>query len=117
MASDNRGVKLQLGFLYGLKCMITDEETRLTLHHIFKKEYGGETSVRNGIILHELFHRWLHSLENYDRELFELVNESFILYKQCIDENRTDLVEQYQQEVIPKLIKRSQYKSKNNYRR
>lgn len=43
-------------------------------HHIIKKEYGGETSIKNGAVINDYAHDYLHVIETYDLEMFAYLN-------------------------------------------
>lgn len=103
----NKEAREQLQVLYGCRCLLTGIKTdKLQYHHILKKEYGGNATVSNGANLIDEIHKWVHSLENIDTELFWLVNESLDLYKQCLDLGHTELINQYESEVMPEALKR-----------
>jgi len=103
----NKEVRKELQMLYGLRCLLTNEKTRLSVHHIEKVEYGGNTNELNCVLLNRDIHDWLHNeLEQNDRKMFELVNDCLDLYKKCIKLGLTDLVEEYENEIIPKTKER-----------
>ena len=110
MSDENRSARTQLILLYGAKCMATMLQTDLTYHHIEKAEWGGKATIENGVVLTSKFHCWLTDLECKDPELYDLVNECFVLYKMCLDRGLTELVDMYMDECVPefqkKLIKR-----------
>lgn len=101
----NRECRVKLKILYGCRCLLTGLKTESkknqTLHHIVKKESGGKTTVENGAILIDKIHRWLHSLEHSDTELYKLVNECIELYKKCLDKEEKELMDQWKKEVQP----------------
>lgn len=100
-------IKEQLEVLYGCRCLLTGiEDEKLTRHHIIKKEYGGEDSVENLALLCGKIHQWLHSLEKSDKELFYLINECLKLYKYCIDNDCYDLINEYETEIMPLMLKK-----------
>lgn len=100
----NKGARADLRVLYGSRCMLTMVKKKLTYHHIQKKCDGGATNVKNGAILSEASQEWLHNnLEHNDKELYNLVNECLQLYKLCIEQNKTDLIEMYKKECVPEF--------------
>ena len=52
--------------------------TKLTKHHIVKKELGGENGVSNYALLTVKSHKLMHLLEEKDPELFEEINAKFL---------------------------------------
>ena len=110
MPSDNKAAKKELNILYGSRCMLTNiKSKRLTYHHCqAKKEFGGKATVENGANLIADIHSWLHSVESRDIEMYYLINECLLLYKQCLDKELTELVQDYEQEIMPKYCKELQ---------
>lgn len=97
-------VKDELAMRYGKRCMFTLVREGLTYHHIQKDCDGGPKSVDNGALLTSISQSWLHNyIENKDPEMFDLINECLVLYKMCIDNNQVELIQQYREEVIPRL--------------
>ncbi len=45
-----------------------------TYHHLKKKEYGGKEDLKNGAILTDIAHKYLHIIESRDKELYDLLN-------------------------------------------
>ena len=45
-----------------------------TYHHLKKKEYGGKEDLKNGAILTDIAHKYLHIIESRDKELYEYIN-------------------------------------------
>lgn len=45
-----------------------------TYHHLKKKEYGGKEDLKNGAILTDIAHKYLHIIESRDKELYNLLN-------------------------------------------
>lgn len=98
----NSQARGKLNIKYGARCLLTNIKLQKgSYHHIFKKEYGGQATVENGANLVEEIHQWLHSLEYYDIELFNLINECLRLYKRCLDTNNRELIEMYENECMP----------------
>ena len=105
----NGEAKEQLIVLYGCRCMLTNIKGKqgLTYHHLLKKVNGGKATVENGANLQHLIHQWLHNeIETNDIQLFHLINECLQLYKKCIDEQQTELIEQYENEIMPLFYKK-----------
>lgn len=102
---NNKAVRKELEILYGCKDMLTLlQSNKLTYHHILKKSHGGNNTLENGALLERLTHDWLHSLEYTDKDLYNLINECLCLFKQCIDLNEEELINQYVNEVAPKVL-------------
>ena len=106
MSDKNRNAREQLEVLYDARCMLTLVRESLTFHHIEKAEFGGPATVENGALLNDKIHSWLTNLEYKDPELYDLVNECLILYKMCMDDNRSDLVQMYREECVPEFQKK-----------
>lgn len=97
--------KNKLKELYGHRDMLTlIESDILAFHHLIKKALGGKDTVDNGALLEESCHEWLHSLEEDDPELFDLINECLKLYKICLDLNKKKTIKFYKKEVAPIVI-------------
>lgn len=45
-----------------------------TYHHIKKRSHGGKEEIKNGAILTDKAHRYLHIVESRDKELYEYIN-------------------------------------------
>ena len=113
-------VRAQLLSLYGYIDMLTGQEIpnfkAASFHHIDKDEYGGEYTPENGAMLLRITHDFIHNvIEANDPELFDLLTECLFLYKQCLDQNNEQLIEQFQTEVQPevkKLVLKHQSKRK-----
>ena len=45
-----------------------------TFHHLKKKEQGGKEDLKNGAILTDIAHKYLHIIESRDKELYDLLN-------------------------------------------
>ena len=104
---NNHDCKEQLKILYGVKCMLTGlESKKLTYHHIMKKEHGGKTTIENGSNLINEIHAWLHKMECNDKQTYHLVNECLELYKQCMDREDIELINEWEAECQPKLVKK-----------
>lgn len=100
----NKHAKRLLINKYGCRCMLTGIKVdKLTYHHTtVKVEHGGKTSIQNGSNLSDEIHRWLHcAIEHKDKELYLLINECLQLYKECLDANNTELIEEYENEIMP----------------
>mgnify|MGYP007049655042 CR=1 FL=1 len=103
----NKQARLKLQILYGCRCLLTNIQTdKLTYHHLTKKEHGGKATVENGANLIREIHQWLHQLENSDIELYHLVNECLDLFKRVMSLGYTELIEQYETEVMPEARKK-----------
>ena len=103
----NKEAREQLQVLYGCRCLLTNIKTnKLQYHHVIKKEHGGKATVANGAQIIDEIHQWLHSLEHTDMELYDLVNETLYLYKQCLDLNNEELINQYENECMPEFRKK-----------
>lgn len=86
--------KKQLKELYGCKCFLTDLKAMINYHHtIYKKCNGGQETVNNGTLINREIHDYLHSLEQSNKELYNLINECLIAYKVCLEQGRTDCLE------------------------
>lgn len=59
-------------------------ERQMNLHHLKHKFEGGETSVKNGVVINTLAHRYIHSLP---REQEEFINDILREYKRQVDES------------------------------
>lgn len=111
VASNKRKlVKMQLLLLYGWRDLLTNEKIdsyeECSFHHIIKAEFGGEYNEDNGAVLLNATHTFLHNnIELLSQETFDLLTECMLLYKHCFENNHTDLVDQFQQEVQPKVLK------------
>ena len=55
-----------------------NDVTKLTKHHIVKKEFGGENGVSNYALLTPKSHKLMHILEEKDPELFDEFNQKFL---------------------------------------
>ena len=81
--------------LTGYSC----QKEQLTFHHLLKKEYGGKATPDNGTNLLPKIHEWLHNAIEYnDRELFELINECLLNYKEALRINNKELTNQFENE-------------------
>lgn len=90
--------------LYGCQDMLTLIATKkLDFHHIIKECDGGARTVENGALLERESHQWLHRLEIDDPEVYLLINECFQLYKKCMDLELPELIDMYEQEVVPEV--------------
>jgi hypothetical protein len=113
----NKSVKKELMELYKNKCMLTLLETKITFHHIKKRQYGGKKILENGGLVEYRLHQWLHNeIELHDRELYQLINECLVLYKMCYEQGKEQLLEQYEKEVAPEYIKIKEKKENGNNR-
>ena len=45
-----------------------------TFHHLKKKAHGGKEDLKNGAILTDIAHKYLHIIESRDKELYDLLN-------------------------------------------
>lgn len=103
---NNKRIKKILINKYGCFCMMTgisvQKDSDLSYHHIVKREYGGRTTIENGATLLIEIHQWLHNnIESKDKEMFYLINECLKLYKKCLDLNKTELINEYEEEIMP----------------
>lgn len=103
-------VRAELLSLYGYKDMLTGLEIPsfrdASYHHIDKDEFGGEYTVENGAMLLRYVHDWLHNeIEVKDPRVFYLITECLFLYKVCLDNHNKTLVEQFENDVQPKVRK------------
>jgi len=106
MAKSNRVIKRQMIDIYGAVDMLTGfeaDERELTYHHLEKREYGGQQTIENGAVLLREMHQWLHAMEMYYPDIFDLVNDCLMGYKNAIDTNNINLISQYWEEVLPEL--------------
>ena len=114
----NKSAKESLNILYGSRCMLTGiKQKRLTYHHCqAKKEQGGKATVENGVNLIGDIHSWLHcDIECHDIEMYYLINECLLLYKKCLDQGLEELVQDYEQEIMPMYRKQLDlYKTNKN---
>lgn len=107
MSKTKQKKKNKLMNLYGCRCLLTGIQTNdLTRHHIIKKEHGGSSNVNNLALIIKEIHQWLHHLEHCDIELYILVNECLELFKKCIDADEIDLINQYEEEIMPLMLKK-----------
>lgn len=97
----NREVREKMIGIYGRECMLTSLPFGLTYHHIWKKEHGGGNTIDNGAIICTEAHSWLHQQER--TELYDLINECLQLYKKCVELGEVELVDQYNNDVKPKI--------------
>lgn len=105
----NKSAREALVALYGARCMLTGIKTkRLTYHHALKKRAeGGDESVKNGALLINKSHEWLHgTIELNDLELYDLINECLDLYKKCKDKELRELERQFEEEVQVKIAQK-----------
>lgn len=102
----NKSAKEEIKKLYSDKCMLTFLKG-ISYHHIQKREDRGQATVENGALLNGRIHQWLHNvIEKNDKELYYLINECLLLYKKCRDDNRIELLEQYEEEVVREFRKK-----------
>ena len=52
----------------------------LQFHHIKKKANGGEMTFSNGALLTPISHKFLHTIERYDLEIYNAITKMFKLY-------------------------------------
>lgn len=52
----------------------------LQFHHIVKKADGGKMTINNGAILTPDAHKFLHTIERYDIEIYNAIKKMFKLY-------------------------------------
>ena len=101
----NREAKNILINKEGCKCLLTGytvKREELTFHHISKKEWGGTATPDNGANLLGKIHEWLHnSIEYNDKELFILINECLLNYKEVMRLNNEELLKEFEEECQP----------------
>ena len=89
----------------GCKCLLTGyvvSREQLTFHHIEKKEHGGQATPENGANLLGKIHEWLHNaIEHNNLELFILINECLLNYKEAMRTNNIELIRQFEEECQP----------------
>lgn len=92
----------QLRILYGCRCLLTNiEDYQLTQHHIVKREHGGPNTVKNCALITKSLHQWLHTIEHYDYELYQLINECLVIYKLLLDYRIDEYASIYENEIMP----------------
>lgn len=70
-------IKLEMAELYNINeydWMNYKILNDLTYHHIIKKEDGGKITVDNGALLTKRAHSYLHQIEKFDPEIYEMIN-------------------------------------------
>ena len=86
--------------------MLTGIKTKMTFHHLIKKEHNGSDTASNGALLINEIHQWLHaSIEMNDEDLYDLITECLLLYKKCKNKNIQRLIELYETECMPEFKK------------
>ena len=60
------------------------DSEKLTKHHIIKKELGGENGISNYALLTPKSHRLMHLLEERDPELYEDINNMFLVLNRSL---------------------------------
>ena len=89
----------------GCRCLLTGyavQREQLTFHHLLKKEYRGKATPDNGANLLGKIHEWLHNAIEYnDRELFELINDCLLCYKQALRTDNEELIKEFEEECQP----------------
>jgi hypothetical protein len=106
MPNSNKVAKKLLELKYGKRCMLTGLYTsKLSYHHTAqKKEDGGRATEENGTNLLPLIHQWLHNdIEHNDIEKYWLINECLILYKMSLDLQNRELIDEYEQDLMPRF--------------
>lgn len=53
------------------------KDNKFTYHHIVKKEHGGGKNIKNGAILTENSHEYLHLIESKDYTKYQIINSLF----------------------------------------
>lgn len=82
--------------------MLTGAQEDITYHHIEKACYGGPKTFENGALLSSIAQRWLHCrLEKDDPRTYDLVNDCLQLYKAAFMQEEWELVQQWENEIIP----------------
>lgn len=51
-----------------------DNLERYSFHHLTKKCDGGEKEIKNGAVLHQSSHQYLHTIEYYDLDRYIYIN-------------------------------------------
>ena len=80
----------------------------LQFHHIKKKSQGGKMELKNGAILTETAHRFLHTIERYDIEIYNAITKMFKLY---VKQKSAPTVEQ--RKLMQELLNRFYIKHAN----
>ena len=52
-----------------------DNLENYSFHHLIKKCEGGEQTIRNGAVLHQSSHSYLHTIEHYDLDKYIYINK------------------------------------------
>ncbi|MDD4187678.1 MAG: HNH endonuclease [Bacilli bacterium] len=95
-------IKDDLKILYGCRDMLTGLKSKaLNFHHIVKRLDDGKRTIENGALLEQDCHDWLHYFEIIDPDIYKLVNECLVFYKNCLDLGYLELVEQYETDIFP----------------
>lgn len=72
----------------------------LTIHHIKKKEDGGEQSIENGALLMPVAHQYLHIIEYKDFDTYVSINKMFEIINKQLSEPLKE-----QREIIEYLLR------------
>lgn len=103
----------------GCKCMLTGYKVSrydLSFHHLVKKEWGGQATPENGANLLTKVHSWLHDvIERHDKELFMLINECLLDYKEALRTENEELIKEFEEECQPFF--REEYKKYLKHKR
>lgn len=54
-------------------------KSKLTYHHIIKREHRGLMTIENGALLMPKSHEYLHIIEYKDRDLYKGINDIFMM--------------------------------------
>ena len=88
-----------------------DEKKDLTYHHIQPKNYGGETTYKNGALLIRTSHNYIHTIEAFDFKLFLELSQELKKEHAQGEITRDRLV------TIAQMLKYFEAKYKNSYTR
>ena len=80
----------------------------LQFHHIKKKADGGTMALKNGAILTPTAHRFLHTIERYDIEIYNAITKMFKLY---VKQGKAPTIEQ--RKIMQGILKEFYKKHKN----
>ncbi|MEG0021444.1 MAG: hypothetical protein RSB77_01205 [Bacilli bacterium] len=84
------------------------KNNQYTFHHIVKSEHGGTFDITNGALLTSIAHKYIHVIEQDDKELYDKLN---ILFK-IINDSKKAPTEEIIEEIINCL---ENYQISNKY--
>lgn len=67
-------VMLKIWDMNTMDWMGYDNLERYSFHHLTKKCDGGEKEIKNGAVLHQGSHQYLHTIEHYDLDKYLFLN-------------------------------------------